>query len=209
MQLENLVLDIRKNFDPEEIEIKISSLNIHADQPFLDLWVKLDDEEVRSENVIIDIVGYKDLKLQKDVFSDIDVVNDHPLLWKYNDLNSSLYFNGVAKDPYRLFGKLHRAHRGIYGDLLPPETYWNTVFLERDGFLPPFGLFASGPQKLMDAYARCFEEESVRCSQTAASMPVFWNGTAHMEGFQALKILFLDNSFIIAKDFVLRKRLVV
>ncbi|MBC9929136.1 hypothetical protein [Chitinophaga qingshengii] len=207
MLLEDFIQYIQKNFDPEEVDIKVSSLNVHVSQPFLALNISLDEgEQIRSERVIFDLTQCKEIKLSDTSFSDIDLVKEHPLLWKYNDLQSSLYFKDVKGDSSTLFWKLYRVHRELYGDLLPLDAYLNTAFLDRSDFLPPFGLFGRGPQKLMNIYARCLEQEGISCSQANISDPVLWDGIKYTDGFQHPKILFLNNSFIIADDFVLRER---
>lgn len=207
MLLEEYILYIEEKFDPEEIDIKISSVSIHTEQPALDLIISLEEEEIRSEKVLLGLINCKEVKLRDAVFSDIQLMHKHPLLWKYNDFQSSLFFNGAAEDQYRLFWSLYRAHRNKYEDLLPFDTYLNTAFLERDYFLPSSGIFAKGPRKLMNIYAECLEKEGIQCSQTNIAPPMLWDGSKYTEGFQHPKILFLNNSFIIADDFILRERI--
>ncbi|NML40133.1 hypothetical protein HHL17_23240 [Chitinophaga sp. G-6-1-13] len=207
MLLEEYISYIRKNFDPEEIDIRVSTLNVHDEQPFLSLNITFDDEDVSPEKILLDLIQFKEIKLQDTVFSDIALLDEHPLLWKYNDFQSSLFFSKATGDQYKLFWELYRAHRGVYEELLPLDTYLNIALLDRSSFLPSFGLFANGPQKLMNIYAECLEGEGVSCSQTNISPPTLWDGSRYTKGFQRPKILFLNKSFIIAEDFILRERI--
>ncbi|MGN7825072.1 hypothetical protein ACTJJB_33420 [Chitinophaga sp. 22536] len=207
MLLEEYIFYIRKNFDPEEIDIRVATLNVHGEQPFLNLNVTFDDEDVKPERILLDLIQFREIKLQDTIFSDIALLDEHPLLWKYNDFQSSLFFNKAKRDQYRLFWELYRAHRDVYEELLPLDTYLNIALLDAKDFLPPFGLFANGPQKLMNIYAECLEREGISCSQTNISPPMLWDGSTYTRGFQRPKVLFLNKSFIIAEDFILRERI--
>lgn len=207
MSLEELILVINNNYDPEETSIIIDRFSFRRKSSFVDMDIQLDvGDDARFEQWRLRISGYRASKLINNSFSEILLFKEHPLLWMYNDLQVSLYFEGAIKDPYKFNWTLNQVHQSILNDFIPVNTFVNTELNINNINEPQYGLLARGPKKLMLAYSECLKQEQLNYSFVGEVEPKLWNGERFAHGFQNPKVLVLENSYVIADDFFLEKR---
>jgi hypothetical protein len=77
--------------------------------------------------------------------------SDHPLLWNYNDDNSTLYFSSSPANPFELVGELYESHSRLLQGWRPLSDYLhaNSALMCQG-----YGQFAAGPRRVIDEYAR-------------------------------------------------------
>jgi hypothetical protein len=111
---------------------------------------------------------------------------DDPLLWRFNDWQTGLYFNGTTNDRDKLSYELWKTHDSLLRDFLPfdrsiPKT------LQQE-----FGLLTKGPKKLLDGYSKCLHAAGIKASVAGGYLPP--------ESTLEPVILFLGNSYFIAPE---------
>lgn len=203
MLLEEYVSQI-DNYPPERLDIQIKNLEFQAADAILEFSVCLDIGDCLSTTYYkLSITGYEKSNIKSSRFSSIALSSTHALLWEYNDLQTSLYFNGMPDTPYKLFWELNKVHESVLGSYLPFNAYLNREFTGQNLLNAKYGLFASGPKKLLSLYAVCLEQEGVNYSMINENKPWLYSAKEgrFVREFQYPKVLFLDGSFIIAMNF--------
>jgi hypothetical protein len=61
---------------------------------------------------------------------------------------------------------------------------------------------ASGPRKLLEKYATVLDRYNIRFSIIGDRVPQYWDGENHSDETGNAKVLFVDNSYIIADEFL-------
>jgi hypothetical protein len=82
---------------------------------------------------------------------DIQAAHEHPILWQHNDEHVSMFFSSSPSQPLELLGALYEAHTRLVGGWRELGDYLHTTSeLLRGGH----GLFAQGPRRIIEDYAR-------------------------------------------------------
>jgi hypothetical protein len=90
----------------------------------------------------------------------LSVVDDHPLLWNYNEKHLEMYFSSAPDDPLSLVGMLYAAHgRLLRGWRRLGEYLHAGPELLKQGY----GQFAKGPRRVIEEYSRVV---GTRCRYT-------------------------------------------
>jgi len=84
-------------------------------------------------------------------FGNLIVEIEHPLLWKYNDEHLSMYFSTAPAVPLELIGELYERHRGLFSDW---RALSETLHADSARLQCGHGLFAQGPRRVIEEYAR-------------------------------------------------------
>ncbi|TJY43837.1 hypothetical protein E5161_00015 [Cohnella pontilimi] len=130
-----------------------------------------------------------DHKISFCYFESIEEYDEHILLWRYNQPDFELYFSSIPNDIEALIGKLYREHIDITKQWIP----FGSLFNEKVNWLleQGNGLLATGPEQIINVYNRALQEQGVRSSIIA-------KGQQQTNNY---KVLLLEDSFIIAKEF--------
>jgi hypothetical protein len=196
--LELLSLDAR--YDDNELSYQVISIDFSKEKPLLQLIVHINaEEDIRQDTWEIAISGYRTGNISFEQYTEISCETEHALLLPFHDLQCELYFSGKVADVPALFVALYQAHSRIFNSYLPFEYFFNggpdvTKILKASS-----GLLAKGPKEVMLSYASCLAKNKVSYSIIGEREVTHWNGHRHVK--ENLKILFLDNSYIIATDF--------
>jgi hypothetical protein len=80
---------------------------------------------------------------------------DHPLLWTWSGEHGELYFRGPNENLARVAAELHERHQHETGGWLPISRFVNRGFTGRlrELLAGGYGSLASGPLRLLEAYA--------------------------------------------------------
>jgi hypothetical protein len=150
----------------------------------------------------IEVIGHRQNNVSFDYGESIEILTDHPVLWKYSDFQAELYFSGVCEHPDRLFYQMYQVHYALYQGLVPFEAFLNTNDFGRF-FQLPGGLLAKGPRKLLQAYAPFLEEAGLKWSITNERKASYWDGASHQPERDDLQILRIDQTttYIVAEGF--------
>ena len=199
--------DILENYDPEDFDIVITKVDYETTNPRFDIQFSVkgyNDFESFIRRWTIDTKQHRQSKISLDFASTFQISTDHPILWKFSDNQSELYFSGHCSDANKLFIDLYKINLSLFENLIPFE---DTIHFANDfEFLmkSSSGLLAKGPNKLMVKYAEVLERYSLNFSLIGDRMPTYydWDKELHIIETGNAKVLFIDNSFIVADDFI-------
>jgi len=170
------------------IEFVLNVQNINDKGAITQRWKILTSSQIKN-HVSFDSADFLKIK------------DDHPLLWEFTDTQCQLYFTGQCKDPAKLFYDLYTAHKRTFGNY----QCFNISFGEEAIYFKPFqysnGLLTEGSKKLLTLYAECLKQNSLDFTIIGERIANYWNGEQYTSDSQSLKVLFLGDTFIIAKDF--------
>lgn len=202
--LPNKLIEILNTHDPEDIAISITKIDFKTTN--LNLGIKVsgfgyNDEENYEYRWTISVTQYRTSKISFDFASSIAINDTHPLLWQYSDKQSEIYFNGNCSDTDKLFLDLYKMHNSYFEGLLNFEDTINQSANFDQLLKSKNGLLATGPNKLMIKYADVLSKHNIAHSIIGDRVPTFWDGEKHVLETGNAKILFIDNSYIIADDF--------
>ena len=192
-------------YDYEDLDLCINHANFDVTGFWVDLALRTVNQaegDDRSATWRVEAKGHRENRITFDYGENIRIEHDHPLLWKYNDLQCDLYFDGTCRDPTRLFYQLYQLHYSLYGTVIPIERFLNMNDFERF-FQMNGGLVARGPKKLLTRYAQCLEAAGVGWSIPGQRKAFYWDGHENRQEKGNLKIFLLGqtDTYIIAEDF--------
>lgn len=196
---------ILTEYDPEDIAISILQVDNENPDPSFKIQVSgfgYNDDENYVLEWIIKTVQFRSSRISFDPASSIEISNDDPLLWYYSDKQCSIYFNGSCNDTDKLFLDLYRVHNSIFNGQLNFEETLNQPYNFDSLIQSKNGLLASGPKKLLEKYAPALSRHNIQYSIIGDRVPQYWDGQKHNDETGNAKVLFIDNSYIIADDFV-------
>lgn len=130
----------------------------------------------------------------------IDLFDDHVLLMPHVTRRAVLSFHGRVDDVSPVVGALYERHKEVVGNWIPFGKYLNGMRLTSllNG---GFGMFAEGPEALMVAYKEVLERYGISASYHDSESFAFSNDDTWIEETARLKVLLLEESFIVAADF--------
>lgn len=193
-------MSLNARYDDNELSYQAMRIDFSTEKPILQLIVNIDAYDDRSQHTWeIAISGYRTGNISFENYTQISCETTHPLLLPYHDLQCELYFSGIARDIPALFVALYQAHARIFNGYLPVEYFLNNGDDINKILKAGSGLLARGPKEVMLSYAACLLKHNLSYSIIGEREVSHWNGYQHVP--EKLKILFLDDSYMIAEDF--------
>jgi hypothetical protein len=143
--------------------------------------------------------------ITSDLFSVVEVTEEHPALLPWVDDQAELFFTGAVAEPTAIQDQLVSAHRRVAGRFIDFEA----TILERDlvDLLGGrHGKLADGPSTLLAAYQQVLEKAGVRCSVLLRGRPKRYidtpDGGAWTDVSPDLGVLtFGYDSYVVAEEF--------
>jgi len=164
------------------------------------------NNEIFTQYWQLEIVGYLSGVFSFSYFSNLLYEENHVLLWPYADVRCRLYFNGTAADTAALFAALYQAHQGYCGRHYPFEKFLNTRDSVIDLLQRGSGWLATGPKKLLMSYASCLQRHNVNYTLVPSWFQYpYRDGNSLEKDKKPLKILFMDDDYLIAEQFDFRR----
>ena len=145
----------------------------------------------------IQINGVRTNLIKSDFADGIELFEEHPLLWPYNQLQTSLYFGRPTKRPYELFEGLYRVHLQETKKWFSFDKYINANVPIIDLCKSTTGQFASGPIKLLEAYKKELESHEMNPTIVGGYNP---EDSTKKEKAQ-LKVLVIGDSYVVGETF--------
>ena len=128
---------------------------------------------------------------------DVALVPNHVLLWKCTLPTSSLFINGKTDNHLCLVGALYAKHREVVGEFYNfGETFNETELVLSKGY----GLLATGPRPLLQAYAEVLEEYGVRASIPEQSRRLNPDASEIRSGDWP-GVLFIGDTYVVARQY--------
>ncbi len=192
-------------YDYEDLDMSLTNVIFDTNGFRMDLDLRTVNQaqgDDRRAAWRVEAIGHRENRITFDYGENIRIVNDHPLLWRYNDLQASLYYTGRCSDPEKLFYQIYQVHFSLYQTYIPVE-----IFLNMNDFVRQFqlsgGLVARAPQKVLTRYAQCLADHGIEWSIINEHRPTYWDGAGHRPERTDLKILLIGqtNTFVIAENF--------
>lgn len=203
--IEEIVSNLN-NYDPEEITISIDRTDFKAAPPYVDITLQISSiDEVDDQKWRLHLIGYLACHISDAASFGMNFKKDHPLLWDYNDLQASLYFNGISKDFYKLYWDLNHTYTSLYGSYSGVEKYLNTERKFEELMKSKYGLLATGPKRLLVDFAECLERQGIKSSIINEHKPTFWNGERTVSELKNASLLLIGESYIISDEFELER----
>ena len=164
--------------------------NIHFSTKNLKVNFSIHDTEGSNGrvNILMTISGEADYFIAKpDNSAYCHLENEHPLLWRFSDIQCELYIAGQTTEIKELFFDLFSIHHSLFG---PSISFDPSIIktLEQG-----HGVLKNGSKKLLKLYAETLHEYGIKTSIISEHLP-----SKHL---QDLKILFLGNSYFIGDHY--------
>lgn len=196
MQMKELLATI-DGYPPERLDISLEKIVYTPDVLTMDLLVvkdPYDGDDAIGEAWHVECYGYRCSRIEHDGrFHQISISESAPLLWEYTDPHVHLYFNGAVANPDLFYWEIHQLHEQLYGTHIPMSVLMGEVSFRRMQ-KTSFGLFATGPQQLMEAYAACLGKHGAGYSMIS-------HGTRPTA---QVTVLLLGDGYVIAEAFIVK-----
>lgn len=202
--LPKLIEDILDDSDPEDLQIVIEKVNYEFVNPTFDIQlsaIKFNEGDNIVQHWTIEPYNYRTCNFSLGFASTLQIDVHHPLLWQFSDIQSSMYFSGHCSNPDRLFIELYKIHTSLVENFISFDDVLHRISDFETAMKSASGLFAIGPKKLLMAYAECAKKYNLKSTIIGDRIPTYWNGEQHIEESGQAKVLFLDDSYIIADAF--------
>ena len=179
---------------------RLHALEQHVEALALTLTARLGDDSP-DQRWRIDCAGVQRFELYEDWIDTVDTASEHPLLWDFTEPVVALHFYGPAGDPLAVVGALYERHRALAENWIPFQRYLNPFPGGTSALLrSSSGEFASGPARLVSAYAEVLAEHRVGCSHLPPRPATIWKDQQWVAP-PPLRALLLDRSFVVAETF--------
>jgi hypothetical protein len=149
----------------------------------------------------IQINGVRTNLIKSDFADRIELFEEHPLLWPYNQLQTSLYFGRPTKKPYELFEGLYRVHLQETKKWFSFDEYINANVPIIDLCKSATGLLASGPIKLLEAYKKELESHEMNPTIVGGHNPEHSTNNQWIAEKAQLKVLVIGDSYVVGETF--------
>ena len=133
---------------------------------------------------------------------DLQLSNDHVLLWPHVARRTSTSFYGRCENPSAVAGALYERHWELAGKWIPFHRFLNPGVRLTELIAGGFGMLAEGPEPLILAYEEVMQRHDFSTSHLDPGKPVYWGGEGWIEEKAALSVLVLDESYVVAENFM-------
>ncbi|MCD9016719.1 hypothetical protein [Parachryseolinea silvisoli] len=137
-----------------DIGLYINSLRREGEELIFEVCVDTGSPSIANRSWTITTKNLRKSEINMDWGGSITLEESHCLLSEFNQLQSSLYFEGDAANPEVIFHKLYRIHGKKYGDWIRFGCYFNGGLDLVKLLSSRNGLLAQGPKDILEAYAR-------------------------------------------------------
>lgn len=197
---ENLPKELTAILDNPEFDdeagIVIESVKFIEDNLYLTFAIRF-YEDTPQQLWQLYIEDVKEEKIINGWTQDISLYSEHPLLLKYNDTHTELYFNGTTNHSQELFVD-------IFQSILQLSDNTNDVFkyiylpdsvsqLSKQGY----GLFARGPKTILNIYQQCLTRQGIKA--------YFIGDIERSKGDEQLMLFKLGESHVIGQKFLFER----
>jgi len=166
----------------------------------LDCSVSFEDDESFPNRFRISCANVFDHQIKFGFVNSIQILEEHVLLWPFNDTEVRLGFRGSAVPVEAVLGSLYQKHHEILGNWFPLDEFMNSDLEPKRVLESGFGVLAEGPLKLLTEYKNVLEGFGISTSVTGHRKHKHWNGSEFLI-FSGGSVLILDDTYIVAEVF--------
>ncbi len=160
------------------------------------------DEDIQNQIWEIEITELKSEKLEIKWETEIEMFEEHFLLWEFIDDRTTIYFNGENENADNLLADIYRIHRAKFGNKFEIEKYLNVCMSLSELCNSKSGLFASGPKKILENYFLCLKKHNRKPNyENSNTTPEYKNNRE-----KPLKLLKIGESHFVAENFAFKQK---
>ncbi|MBI1769216.1 MAG: hypothetical protein HYR67_12670 [Bacteroidetes bacterium] len=204
MKLEQLNKELEDIFSSIEFEedggIHITGADWFSDDLKLEFAIKTGVEE-QNQLWEAQIKGVREEMIKAEMSEKLELLEEHPLLWAYNQRQTNLYFSKPTSRSYELFANIYTIHNRETRNWIPLRKYINTHLSVLDLCKSTSGLFASGPIKLMEQYKKELEAHDMNPTIVGGHSPKRWLNGHQVDETEIVQVLIIGDSYIIGEAF--------
>lgn len=178
--------------------LDLASARMEGDVLILSVNLISDSVEEQDQSWEVECAGVLDHNLTLGNCQDFSLHDDHPLLWQYIHPECSVSFYGDCSNVEAVVGELYKRHIELVGHSIPFKTFLNgnPVDIVRGRY----GMLATGPMPLMEAYAEVFESAGIKAGVSEPRQVSFTSDP--FTDSSAIEVLVLgDRSYVVAQKF--------
>ena len=196
--------DIFEEYTEDDYNLYVTKVDYSGDIFLIDF--ALDIQAINNKGEIhqkwtIHACGHRKNRISFEFAPFIEILNDHPLLWEFTDIQCQLYFTGQCNNSEKLFYDLFATHKMLFGKY----QCFDISFGEETPYFKPFqysnGLLTQGSKKLMEKYAACLKQNGIDYNIIGEQPAEYRDGGQFIKQDSGLKVLLLGDTYIIARDF--------
>lgn len=196
--------DIFEDYDKDDFNLYVTKVDYSGNHFIIDIALdvqNINDKGSITQRWTIQASGHRKNHISFDFAPKIEIRDEHPLLWEFTDTQCELYFAGQPKDTAKLFFDLFLIHKKMFGR----HQCFNISFGEDTSYSKPFqfsnGLLTEGSKRLMEEYAECLKNNGLDFTIIGERPAKYWDGEQFILEDTDLKILFIGDTYVIAKGF--------
>jgi hypothetical protein len=160
------------------------------------LVVTADEDPSLPESILKTCHLHRENTLVPGHYASIDLMQNHVLLWDYNQPHIFSSFYGNVQDPLAVVGALYERHIELVGKWIPFSKYLNCHMPLSKLIGGAFGLLADGPETLVLAYEEVLSNYGVSVAHHNNAL----------EHYETPSILILDEAYVIGNAFFVEAR---
>ena len=190
----------------EECGVAFHMLRAEVSNGDLNLYVNINRDPdftnpESDENRRLEAKAYKDGRIAFGPGAGCIIEGEHPLLWKFTEVNSELYYSGQCPTAANLIADLYKLELELFENFQTFSHYLNGGDIFRLLSVPS-GLFARGPQKLLAKYAELLAKYGIDTSIISGNAS--HAETGRDEGRPKVFLL-TNHCYVIAEEFNLAR----
>ena len=155
-----------------------------------------------SEKWKVACLDAKERLIKSNIFSNMEVFEEHILLSQYVQDRCELYFRGNSyESKSSIIGDLYIAHKKIVKGWIPFGEYINEIDGQVNLLEDGFGMIADGPQNIISEYAKVLDKYNLKPTIRNLGRYKFWDGTRWGYSEKKHYVLVCDDSYVIATGY--------
>ncbi|MCH6198236.1 hypothetical protein MMU07_01485 [Aquiflexum sp. LQ15W] len=204
MRLETINKELECIFSTVEFEengeIHITGADWYSDDLRIEFVIKTGIEG-QSQLWEAQISGVREDLIKSDFADKLELFEEHPLLWTYNQRQTNLYFGRPTERPYELFVNIYNIHLQVTRNRIPFDKFLNNTLATIEICKSTMGLFAKGPIKIMEAYKEELERHNMNPSIVGGHNPKRWLDGHQVDETEIVKVLVMGDSYVVGETF--------
>lgn len=204
MRLVTLNKELEDIFSTIEYEedggLHITGADWYSDDLRIEFAIKTGNEG-QSQLWEVQVSGVREDLIKSNFAYKLELFEEHPLLWTYNQLQTNLYFGRPTERPNELLVNIYNIHRQLTRDRIQYDKYLNSALTAIELCKSTSGLFAAGPIKIMEAYKEELELHNMKPTIVGGYNPKRWLNGHHVDETEIVKVLVIGDSYVVGKTF--------
>lgn len=204
MRLETFNKELEDIFSMVEYEenggINITGTDWYSDVLRIEFVIKTGNEG-QSQLWEVQIGGVREYLIKSNFATKLELFEEHPLLWTYNQQQTNLYFGRPTDRPYELFANIYNIHQQLTKNGISIEKYLNNTLATIELCKSTTGLFARGPIKVMEAYKEELERHNMSPTLVGGHNPKRRMNGHQVDATAIVKVLVIGDSYVVGETF--------